>query len=121
MTFSYSITQSEGVSIFKLNGQIMEKAQVLDMMDQVAKLVAAGKNLFVLELSDLKYVNSSGLNILVNILTKARTAGGDVTVCNLSKKVSELLVVTKLDTIFNILPSVDEAVAKLKAHKGKSS
>jgi anti-sigma B factor antagonist len=115
MTFSYTTSQVDGITVFKLEGQIMDKAQVSEFTDHINKLIASGKNRLVLELSGLKYMNSSGLNVLVNILTKARTAGGDVSVCNLSKKVSELLVVTKLDTIFNVLPTVDEAVKKLKS------
>ena len=115
MTFSYTTTQQEGITIFTLAGEIIDKNQATAMMEQITTLIAKGKNHIVLELSGLRYMNSSGLNVLVNILTKARNAGGDVTVCNLSKKVEELLVVTKLDTIFKILPSVEEAVKKLKA------
>jgi anti-sigma B factor antagonist len=115
MTFSYSTSQQEGITIFTLEGDIIDKNQATALVEQISNLIAKGKNHIVLELSGVKYMNSSGLNILVNILTKARSAGGDVTVCKLSKKVEELLVVTKLDTIFKILPSVEEAVKKLKA------
>ncbi len=114
MTFNYSTSQQEGITIFTLEGEIIDKNQATALMEQISNLIAKGKNHIVLELSGLRYMNSSGLNVLVNILTKARNAGGDVTVCSLSKKVEELLVVTKLDTIFKILPSVKEAVEKLK-------
>jgi anti-sigma B factor antagonist len=115
MTFSYTTSQQEGITIFKLEGDIIDKNQATAMMEQIGNLIAKGKTHIVLELSGVKYMNSSGLNVLVNILTKARNAGGDVSVCNLSKKVEELLVVTKLDTIFKILPTVEDAVKKLKA------
>ncbi|HTA28242.1 MAG TPA: STAS domain-containing protein [Bacteroidia bacterium] len=115
MTFSYTTSQQKGITIFKLDGEIIDKNQTIAMMEEISKLISSGKKNVVLELSGVRYMNSSGLNVLVNILTKARTAGGDVSVCNLSSKVNQLLVVTKLDTIFHILPSVDAAVEKLTA------
>jgi anti-sigma B factor antagonist len=114
MTFGFTTSQQNGITIFHLEGEIIDKAQATGFLDEVTKFIASGKNRFILELSGLKYMNSSGLNVLVNTLTKARNAGGEVTVCNLSKKVNDLLVITKLDSIFHIIPTLDEAVKKLK-------
>jgi anti-sigma B factor antagonist len=114
MTFSYTTSEQKGITIFHLEGEIIDKAQATGFMEEITKVVSAGKTRIILELSGLKYMNSSGLNVLVNTLTKARNAGGEVTVCNLSKKVNDLLVITKLDSIFHILPSLDEALKKLK-------
>jgi anti-sigma B factor antagonist len=115
MTFSFSTSHQEGITIFKLEGEIMDKNQTTGLMEQIDKLIASGKKNIVLELAGLRYMNSSGLNVLVNILTKARNVGGDVSVCNISAKVKDLLIVTKLDTIFHILPSVEEAIKRLKS------
>jgi len=115
MTFNYNTSQQEGITIFELEGEIIDKNQTTGLTDQISTLVSSGKKRIVLELSKIRYMNSSGLNVLVNILTRVRNAGGDVSVCNLSVKVKELLVVTKLDTIFHILPTVEDAVKKLKA------
>lgn len=114
MTFSYTTTQQDGVTIFKLEGNMIDKTQTMGLMEQIDKLISSGKKHIVLDLEGLRYMNSSGLNVLVNILTKARNVGGDVSVCNLSEKVKNLLLVTKLDTIFHILPSVEEAIQRLK-------
>jgi anti-sigma B factor antagonist len=116
MTFNYTTSLQAGIPVFKLEGEIIDKNQTAKLMDEINTLVSSGKNKVVLELSGLRYMNSSGLNVLVNILTKTRRAGGDVAVCNLSKKVEELLVVTKLDTIFRLLPSVEDAVNQLKGN-----
>jgi anti-sigma B factor antagonist len=114
MDFGYTSSKQQGVTVFNLQGEIIDKVQATGFLDEVTKLIASGQNKFVLDLSGLKYMNSSGLNVLVNTLTKARNAGGEVSVCNLSKKVSELLVITKLDSIFHILPTLDEAIKNLK-------
>ena len=117
MAFSYTTTEQKGITIIHLAGEIIDKMEAAAFTEQVAKMAAAGQNRFVMELSELRYMNSSGLNVLVNVLTKARNTGGEVVVCNLSKKVKDLLVITKLDTIFHILPTVEEAIKKLKANK----
>jgi anti-sigma B factor antagonist len=114
MPFGYTHSEQQGINVFHLQGDIIDKVEANAFIEELNKIVAAGKNKFVLELSGVKYMNSSGLNILVNVLTKARNAGGDVVVCNLSKKVSDLLVITKLDSIFHILPTEQEAIKKLK-------
>src|ERR1700720_2298605 len=114
MDFGYTSSKQQGITIFHLQGEIIDKVQAAGFLEEVTKLISGGQNRFVLELSGLKYMNSSGLNVLVNTLTKARNAGGEVSVCNLSKKVSELLVITKLDSIFHILPTLEEAIKKLK-------
>ena len=114
MPFAYTQSEENGIAMFHLQGDIIDKAEATTFIEEINKIIATGKNKFILELSGVKYMNSSGLNILVNLLTKARNAGGDVVVCNLSKKVSDLLVITKLDSIFHILPTEQEAIKKLK-------
>jgi len=115
MTFSYSTTHQGGITIFKLEGEIIEKGQTTGLMEQIDTLLSSGKKNIVLDLGGLRYMNSSGLNVLVNILTKARNAGGDVSVCHISEKIKSLLVVTRLDTIFHIVPTVEEAIQRLKS------
>ncbi|MGP8215040.1 MAG: STAS domain-containing protein [Bacteroidia bacterium] len=115
MAFSYTSSQQQGITIFNLSGEIIDKVEAVGFVEEINKLASAGKCSFILELSGLRYMNSSGLNVLVNILTKARNTGGEVVVCNLSKKVKDLLVITKLDTIFHILPTVEDAIKKLKS------
>jgi anti-sigma B factor antagonist len=57
----------------------------------------------------MDYMNSSGLNVLVNILTKARSHSGEVVVSNVSGKVKELFLITKLNTLFQVTESLEEA------------
>ena len=114
MPFAYTQSEESKITVFHLQGDIIDKAEAASFIEEINKIIAAGKSKFILELSGVKYMNSSGLNILVNLLTKARNVGGDVVVCNLSKKVSDLLVITKLDSIFHILPTEQEAIKKLK-------
>jgi anti-sigma B factor antagonist len=114
MQFSHTTEDSLGVSIITLHGELIDKNQANDMVSQMDQLIGAGKNKFVLDLGDLKYINSSGLNVLINLLTKARKVDGEVIICNVSKKVRELLVITKLNTVFTVTDNTEKAISKLK-------
>ncbi len=114
MNFEYSSDKIGDISLFLCKGDLIEKGQALQMLYEIDRFIEKKEIRFVLNLTDLKYMNSTGLNILINVLTKSRKAGGDVAIFGLSPKVKELLVITKLDHIFNIADSLEEAVKKLK-------
>ena len=80
---------------------------------QVDELVAGGKTKIAINLANLKYMNSSGLNTMIQLLTKARNDGGEVVICNMNKKINELLLITKLNTLFKVVETEDEAVSFL--------
>jgi anti-sigma B factor antagonist len=77
--------------------------------------LAAGFAHVILDLSELQYMNSTGLNILINVLTRTRNAGGDALIAGMSNSVRQLFIVTKLDTVFIITPTIAEAEAKIPA------
>lgn len=114
MIFGYKSSKKEGMNVFLLQGELIDRSQADEMMKEVETAVAAGESFIVLNLAELKYLNSSGLNILINILTKSRKAGGDVAICNINKKINELLVITKLNSVFNVCDSEEKAISTLK-------
>lgn len=66
----------------------------------------------IVDISGLRYINSSGIGVLITILTKFRNKGGEVYLMNPSESVKKLLVITKLNSIFQIIKSEDEAIEK---------
>lgn len=64
-------------------------------------------------ISDVRYINSSGIGVLITILTKFRNKGGELFLINPSEHVKKLLIITKLQAIFNIVGSEDEALQNL--------
>jgi len=113
MVFDYKLTTDNGISSFLLSGELIDRDQAAGMLAEISAGIEKGENKILLNLADLKYINSSGLNILINILTKARKSGGDVAICNVNKKINELLVITKLNSVFNVSDSVEKASAVL--------
>ena len=113
MIFEYRSTKKENVNLFRLFGELVDRTQAKDLIADIDALISKGENKVVLNFENLKYINSSGLNILINILTKVRKASGDVAICCVNKKIDELLVITKLDDIFNVDENEEQAIEKL--------
>lgn len=113
MTLSFSIIQKEPVQIIGLYGQLIEKSAASELVQYLDDAFDSGSARIVLDLSELKYMNSSGLNLLISIMTKARKAEGDVVLACISDKIRELLLITKLNTVFTCTETIDEAVSSL--------
>jgi anti-sigma B factor antagonist len=113
MIFKYNSSELGNIKLLILQGELIDREQPADMVRAVIEDISNGKNLILMDMENLKYINSSGLSVIINILTKARKAGGDVAICSVTPKVAELLVITKLDSIFNICKTRDQAAAIL--------
>jgi anti-sigma B factor antagonist len=114
MVFNYTLRKEFNVNIVSLSGELIDKNQSTELTEEIDGLIANGELKYVFDLSELKYINSSGLNVLIHVLTKARKAGGEAVVANVSKKVNELLIITKLNTVFTVTNTVEIALSKLK-------
>ncbi|HEY6161863.1 MAG TPA: STAS domain-containing protein [Bacteroidia bacterium] len=114
MVFGHKTSEVNGIPVFHLMGELIDRSQAKDLIAEVDKCIEGSKCKFVFELEKLKYVNSSGLGILIMLLTRARKNGGEIVICCVNQKVKELLVITKLNTVFTVTKSVESAVAKLK-------
>jgi anti-sigma B factor antagonist len=113
MDFSFTVNDSGKVPVIAIKGRLMDKESAAGIGTHMDKLIAAGKNKFIFDLGQLEYINSMGLNLMVNYLTKVRNAGGDLSIANVSPKVSQLLVVTKLNTLFAVHPDAATAMTKM--------
>lgn len=113
MVLDYKITEENKIQILFLSGELIDKHQATDLLTSVNELLEAGNHKFIIDLSALKYMNSSGLNVLIQLLTKTRTNGGDSVICNVSKKVNDLLIITKLNTLFKVAENKEAAMKLL--------
>jgi anti-sigma B factor antagonist len=90
------------VTILDLVGRITLGDETEVLRDTVRQLISAGKKKIVLNLAQVDYIDSSGVGELVSSFTAVRNAGGELKLYNLSKKVHDILQVTKLYTVFDI-------------------
>lgn len=114
-TFDLTVSDEPGCKVFHLRGRLMDQQQADRLMEALDAELAKGAKYAVLDLAELQYMNSTGLNILINVLTRTRNAGGDTLIAGVSTSVRQLFVVTKLDSVFIMTPNVSEAVAKISA------
>ena len=82
--------------------------------DQVKDLLAKGQKKILLNLGDVNYIDSSGIGELVSAYTTVRNQGGELKLLNLTKKVHDLLQITKLYTVFDVK---DDETAAVKAFR----
>jgi anti-sigma B factor antagonist len=113
--FDLHVSAQDGVHVFHLTGRLMDQEQADRLMATLEEELAKGGAHVVLDLSRLQYMNSTGLNILINVLTRTRNAGGDTFIAGLSQGVRQLFVVTKLDSVFTITANVEEALNKARS------
>lgn len=99
--------------LVNLIGKIIDQTTSQSLVNEITELLSAEKNLVIINLEKVEYINSNGLNSLISILTKTRTRGGEVVLCNINDKVEKLLLITKLNSVFNIESSIENAKQKL--------
>lgn len=110
MSFEYKLATTNNVNIVSLEGDLIDKTEAGNLLIDLEKHISQNNNKFVLNLEKLNYMNSSGLNVMLNILTKSRKNGGDVAICGANNKINQLLVITKLNSVFNVCDNTDKAI-----------
>ena len=113
MILTFNISEENNIQLLKLSGELIDRNQATELMVAIDELLELGKSKLMIDLSDLKYMNSSGLNVLIQLLTKTRSRGGESVIFNVNKKVNELLVITKLNTLFKVAETKAEAISLL--------
>lgn len=104
----------DGVTVIELKGSVMGGPDATTLNEQLHKLIEAGKKKVVIDLKEVKFMNSSGLGMLIGGLTTMKNAGGELKIANASQKIENLLVITKLITVFEHYDSVKKAVESFK-------
>jgi anti-sigma B factor antagonist len=113
MFFTYTSSVQGNIHVLTLKGDLIDKNQADKLIEEINNTIANNHIRFVVDLGGLKYLNSSGLTILIQILTKARKAGGEAVIANVGKRIKELLVITKLNTVFTVADTVEHGISKL--------
>ena len=96
-----------------LKGNLIGENDGIALTEAFAEHLGNDATKFVIDLGELQHINSSGLGVLITLLTKARKVGGDVLLANPSDYIRNLLLITKLNSIFNIFDSQAEALESI--------
>ncbi len=110
MTLEIAQREREGVVVLDIKGRLTVGASATALRDYLRELAAAGKPNVVLNLAEVDYIDSTGLGSLVVAYTTLRKAGGNLRLLNLNRRNVELLVLTKLTTVFELFDEEQHAV-----------
>jgi len=109
MGFSKTTTNA-GVVIVRIDGQLIVgnrqelKTLIQDGLDK-------GERKFLIDCSQTGYIDSSGLGVLVSLAKRVRELGGELRIAGLNEDLRSLFELTKLDSLFHIAPTAEEALA----------
>jgi len=100
----------DGVSVLDLSGKIVLGEGDGQIRDRIKDLLADGQRKILLNLGDITYIDSSGLGALISCYTTTKREGGQLRLVNLTKRIQDLLAITKLITVFDTYESEPEAL-----------
>jgi anti-sigma B factor antagonist len=112
MTFGQEIKSN--TLTLRISGDLIGEEKDSKLFESINEAVSHKVLICIIDISDVRYINSSGIGLLITILTKFRNKGGEVFLMNPSESVKKLLVITKLNAIFQIVKSEEEALTYLK-------
>lgn len=105
-----------GILLLQVEGDLLglpDDLKLLHLAEQ--SLVEKGIRQVAVDISKVYYMNSTGLTILIRMLTLYRNVGGEVVLINPSDSVNKVLIITKLNAIFQVLKTKEEALKILSA------
>lgn len=106
MNVTYSITEHNDVQVLSINS-LLDEWQNRQILNELQPLINKGTTHFVVDLSLLKIINTTGLNFLLSLFSKSN---GNLTLASASERIQHVLNITKLTTVFKLTTSVKEAI-----------
>jgi anti-sigma B factor antagonist len=113
MKLQFSQKKDPKVHYLSMEGDLIGDEAGPRLAEMVSDSVEEGIKVLVIDLEKVRYISSSGLGLLITLLTKMRNAGGELYLTAPSEHVKKLLIITKLNGIFKVFDSVDELTSHL--------
>lgn len=110
MSFEIRKREREGVVILDLKGRLVVGEAASSLRDEILALAAAGSHRVVLNLAEVDFIDSTGLGAMVICYTTLKKSGGALKLCNLAEREIELLVLTKLTSVFELFDDEQHAL-----------
>jgi anti-sigma B factor antagonist len=114
MALTIASREVNGVTVLDLSGRITLGEGSVQLRDAIRGLISKGQKSILLNLAEVNYIDSSGLGELVSAFTTAKNQQAEVKLLKLTKKVHDLLQLTKLYTVFDIFDDEASAITSFK-------
>ncbi|WPR74229.1 STAS domain-containing protein [Algoriphagus sp. NG3] len=113
MKLTYNTSKDDKAHYLFIQGDLIGDEMGPKLVEVVSDAVEEGARTFVVDLSEVRYISSSGIGLLITMLTKMRNKDGEVYLTAPSEHVKKLLIITKLNNIFTVYDSIDEFKRKI--------
>lgn len=114
MNFKYTINQKDGIPVISVKGSLLSMEIAEPLLMEVDNIAGNGTDI-IIDMAGMDYLNSTGLSVLIKILTKMRNAGGEVIIASVPDAINHLLIITKINSVFKVLDSISEALDFIKS------
>ena len=114
MSLKIETRVENGVTIVSCNGRITFGEEAGILRDDLKKILSSTQRV-VLDLSDVSYIDSGGLGMLVGVYSSARSAGADIKLTGLGQRLRDVLQITKLVTVFEVYDTEQQAIEAFKS------
>jgi anti-sigma B factor antagonist len=111
MSAKINIRHMEGVTVLEVSGRVVLGEGGIIFRNSIQDVLNTGARKLVVDLGGVNYMDSSGLGELTNAYTSAKARGCDVKLARLTERVDNLMLITKLATVFDIYKDEIDAVA----------
>ena len=106
----FSVVKQDGVTVVDVEGQLIVGNRQ-ELKQKLLEELEGGERKFVIDFANTGYIDSSGLGVLVSLSKKIREQGGELRLSSLNEDLRTLFELTKLDTLFRIADTKDEALS----------
>ena len=102
------------VAILTLSGKMMGGPETQEVHEYIKRLISDGIKKVVIDLGGVKWMNSSGMGVLMASMTTLKNADGKLALARVTEKVQSLLMITQLIKVFNTFETVERAVSNIE-------
>ena len=120
MSLTLNVRDNSGVTVIEIAGRLTLGEQATRLTDEVRRLIAAGKKNILLNVAGLTNMDSSGVGLLVSAYATVNREGGHLKLSNLTSRVKDLLLITKLYAVFEVCEDEPAAIASFDLLARKS-
>jgi anti-anti-sigma factor len=105
-----TVEEQELVTIIRMKGQFIGGDETDALREEFKKFAATDKQFVAADLANVTYLNSTALGVLISAHSNISKRGGKVALCGINKSIENIFVITKLTLVFEMYPSVGEAI-----------
>ena len=103
-----------GLPVFELEGKIMGGSECDHLCQRMMDVIAGGQSNLIVDFAKVQWMNSAGIGMMIQCVTRLRRDGGDLHFMGIHDKVGHYFRITKLDTVLQIYDNINEVLKKLQ-------